>query len=107
MRFSKLQFRSKLVRLFKITIALTRESGDYVGADSYAGNKLSGCRDNIVVALTVITSCHASKNMVRSALHGKVKMTTHARIFPKFQPFKAKIFWLERGNTYTTYISFM
>src|SRR6266566_6031550 len=103
MRFSKLQFCCKLVSLFKITVALTREACDNIGADSQARYKSFGCHNDRTVALAVIATRHASQYMIRTALHWQMDMTTHARILPQFQPLEAKIFRLKRRNTYAMY----
>src|SRR5260370_17809935 len=107
MRFGKLNFYCKLVGLFKITVTLAGKSCNDVGTDSHARNETFGCRNDSTVALTVIATCHTSQYVIRTALHWQVEMTTHARIFPQFQPLKAKIFRLQTGNAYSTYIVFM
>src|SRR6266516_4730136 len=95
MCFGKLQFYRKLVGLLKITLALTGEACDDVGADSDARNKAPGCRDNTVVACAIIATCHAAQDVIRAALHWQVQVTAHTRIFPKLQPLQAKILRLQ------------
>src|SRR6266566_2933341 len=107
MRFGKLQFRGKLVGLFKIAVALAWEAGDNVRTDGDTWDKALGCRNDAVVTCAVIAACHSSQYVIRTTLHWQVEMTAHARIFPQFQPLQAKIFRLQRGNAYSTYISFM
>src|SRR5438552_3667563 len=69
MRFGELQFCCKQVSLFKITIALTRESRDNVGTDIHTGNNLFcvahallpiGCYDcvNLLVHRALCNTCN-------------------------------------------------
>src|SRR6266516_2212323 len=101
MRLGKLQFTGKLIGLFEITFAFTRETSDDIGAYGNPWYQAPGGGDDCLIACTVITTGHAPQDGVRSALHREMKVAAHARIFPQIQPLQAKILRLERRDAYT------
>src|ERR1700694_3977807 len=63
-RLGKLEFAGELIRLLKIVLALAREAGDDIGADSHTRNEALGRCDDGSIALTGIATSHAAQNGV-------------------------------------------
>ena len=83
MNFCKAHFLNETAGFFKILFGFAGESNDNVGCKSAVREEFADVFNNLAVHVGVISSSHAVKGSVTSALERKMKLGAKVREFCK------------------------